>query len=88
MLFIPHLARNSCAYSKEKIGKTLRGAMGAMKAVSVGVERVVESEEAQYFEKINEMRDCRKGWPFLFHATNNKGITFKKHILFKICIIT
>jgi ketol-acid reductoisomerase len=30
----------------EKIGKTLRGAMGAMKTISVGVERVVELEEA------------------------------------------
>ena len=30
----------------EQIGKTLRGAMGAMKSISVGVERVVELEEA------------------------------------------
>jgi len=29
----------------DKIGKTLRGAMGAMKSISVGVERVVELEE-------------------------------------------
>lgn len=34
------------SHSVEKIGKTLRGAMGAMKAISVGVERVVELEEA------------------------------------------
>jgi len=46
ILYIPHLAKNSCSYSKEKIGKTLRGAMGAMKSISVGVERVVELEEA------------------------------------------
>ncbi len=30
----------------EQIGKTLRGAMGAMKSISVGVERMVELEEA------------------------------------------
>jgi hypothetical protein len=46
MVFVPHLAKNSCSYSNEKIGKTLRGAMGVMKSISVGVERVVELEEA------------------------------------------
>lgn len=46
MIFVPHLAKNSCSYSKEKIGKTLRGAMGAMKSISVGVEGLVELEEA------------------------------------------